>query len=523
MSTNEAADLLIRQKTDENSPKRFAINVFSNVAMLVLNIVVGFWFTPYLIKHLGAALYGLVPLATSVTSYMSVIDRALNSALGRFLTIDLRQGNSELANKTFNTALWSSIGISILLLPIILGISINVPYLFDVPTGYEQQARWLFTAVMFAYLVGAITSTFRVSTFACNRFDLQNLTLVVGLLLRVAVIVLCFSLFLPQIWQVGLGLLLGGLGALLVSVINWRWLTPSLKISWRAFDRSRLRHLFSFSGWMVIAWVGGLLFLSIDLIIVNRFLGAEAGGGYGAVLQWSILLRTLASTVSSTLTPIVLAQYARGDMEQMAHLSQKAVKLLGLAIAFPVGLVCGLSESLLLVWLGAEFSHLALLMSTLTGHLSINLAILPIMSIFVALNKVRYPGIASLSMGTLNLILALWWVSSDKVGMGVALAGAVTLTLKNGIFTSLYGAHIQQLPWNTYLRSINYSLLGATSVGLSGYVLAQYMVIDSWFALGITAFLIGIIYALLLYFLVLNEEDYQLLNRFVPASIKHYK
>ena len=47
--------------------QRFPINVLSNVAWLVLNVITGIWYIPYLIGRLGIAAYGLVPLASSVT------------------------------------------------------------------------------------------------------------------------------------------------------------------------------------------------------------------------------------------------------------------------------------------------------------------------------------------------------------------------------------------------------------------------------------------------------------------------
>jgi O-antigen/teichoic acid export membrane protein len=501
----------------ESPRRRFAINVLSNIIMLGLNMVVGIWLTPYLIGHLGVASYGLVPLANSVTSYMSVLNAALNSAVGRFLTIDLRRSERGTAIRTFNTAFWGSIGLGIILLPLVVGISAAAPLFFNVPPGQEQATRWLFAAVMTAYLISVVQSVFTVSPFASNRFDLMNMVPFTRLLVRVAMIVSLFALLIPQVWQVGLGTLVGTLAALAVAVVIWRRLTPELSINLRAFDRSRLRDLFGMGGWMTVNQVGSLLFLQIDLIVVNIFLGAEAGGRYGSVLQWSVLLRTLSGAIAGVITPVLLSQYARGDLHRLATTSRQAVKLLGLGMALPVGLVCGLSAPLLSVWLGPEFTKLSLLLIVLTAHLSINLAVRPLFSAQVALNKVKWPGIVTLLMGLLNVVLAVWWVDWGMNGLGVALAGAVVLTIKNTLFTPLYGAHIEGLAWHTYLRSLVPGVLGAVAVGLAGSAWARAFDPSSWFALIGVGLLLSLLYSAFAYALGLNSDDRRLLISLVPT------
>jgi hypothetical protein len=52
---------------------RFAMNLVANVGQLGLSMVVGAWYVPFLIRHFGAAAYGLIPLTSLITSYMALI------------------------------------------------------------------------------------------------------------------------------------------------------------------------------------------------------------------------------------------------------------------------------------------------------------------------------------------------------------------------------------------------------------------------------------------------------------------
>jgi membrane protein EpsK len=270
---------------------------------------------------------------------------------------------------------------------------------------------------------------------------------------------------------------------------------------------------------MLIAWIGSLLFLSLDLIIVNRFLGAEAGGNYGLALQWATLLHTLAATIASPLTPIALAQFAKGNHEGMSRLFLQAVKLLAVVLALPVGLIWGLALPLLTVWLGPGFEELAPLMNVLTFHLSMNLAVLPIVSIFVTLNKVRWHGLSSLVLGVVNLLLAILWVQWDERGLGVALAGAVALTLKNGLFVPLYGSRLLNLRWSAFLPGMLSGLLGAGAVAALGYLISSAWMPGNWLELGGIAALITAIYGVVAYFYILNPEDRKLARRFIPSRL----
>lgn len=512
---NEEAVITAQEGT---APLRFAINVGSNLVMLGLTMLAGIWFTQYLIETLGVAMYGIVPLALSVTNYMNVINSSLNSSVGRFLTIDLHKGDDFSANRTFNTSLWLSIGVCILMLPVVLLVSYLAPMIFNVPPGSETAVRFLFVGVMTAYLISIIRSIFNVSAFSHHRFDLQNAVLAVNLIIRVGLVVVLFSLLLPTLWFIGLGSFAGALISTLLAIIIWRYLTPQLKINLRFFDRVQLGKLAGMSGWVLVTQVGALLFLNIDLVVANLRLGAEATGLYGSALQWHIMLRMLATTATSVLAPIIIAQYAHNNLAQMASLTQRSVRLLGLGLALPIGLVTGLSRPLLNVWLGPDFTHLALLLSILVVHLCVNTAVLPIFSVQAALNKVRIPGMLTLGLGVLNLILAWWWAPYNDIGIGIALAGAIILTVKNTIFTPLYGAHIQNLPWHTFLISLIPGVIGTLCVTAGAYFIGQNYPMDSWLALVLAGAVVGLLYGGIAFVVALNKEDRQFLMRFLPGK-----
>lgn len=264
--------------------------------------------------------------------------------------------------------------------------------------------------------------------------------------------------------------------------------------------------------------IGTLLFLNIDLIVANKVLGAKSAGEYGSILLFSSLLRGIAGTVSNVLSPIVVAKFADNDLNGMTRLSAQAVRLMGFAVGLPVGLICGLGEPFLQLWLGKDFSNLWLLLALMVFHLSINLSVLPLFGIQTALNKVKLPGIVTLVMGIINLLLALFFTIVLKWGgYGIAGAAAIVLTLKNAVFTPIYGAYIQKKPWYTYIQAIVPGLVVTILVGFASFGSTFLIVINGWEKLIIIGILITGLYLGGLFLFGLKKEDKILVLGFIPS------
>ncbi|MEA3057478.1 MAG: hypothetical protein QOF34_293, partial [Sphingomonadales bacterium] len=81
------------------------LNLATTVAGFMISVVVGLWFTPFLLHRLGPAAYGLIPLATTVVSYFSLLSQTLSSALTRTISMALATGDTARANRAFGNAL----------------------------------------------------------------------------------------------------------------------------------------------------------------------------------------------------------------------------------------------------------------------------------------------------------------------------------------------------------------------------------------------------------------------------------
>lgn len=499
--------------------KSLVKNVLSNVAYQGASAVISFWMTPFLISYLGIAAFGMIPLANTLTAYMGVFTDALNVAVSRFLSIDLGEGNHVAANKTFNTALFGLIGIIVALIPVTVAISMFFSSLFQVPPGLERDASWLFAMVAAAFFVSMIGGVFSLSPFIHSQFLLSNIVNLLALLVRVSFVFVLFMTSQAHLWYAGGGILVGALVSLLGYLILWRKLTPQLHVRMSDMDRSRLRSLTGMGGWTLVNSVGAMLLSRVDLIVVNAYFGAAVTGRYSAIVQLSLLIETLMTTASAVIRPVIFLKYAQRDFLGLRGVAFRSVKLFGLALALPVGLMCGFSRPLLSIWLGPSFAYLSSLLVILVSFQSLSFSVRPLLYVHNAYNKVRWPGIVTLLSGAANLIADILLAQWGKWGyVGIAVSTAVIWTVKNAFYMPVYTGRIMGQPWWAFLPCLKWSIIGTLLVGLATYGLTFVYMPNNLITLALSAALVSLAYAGVVWTIGLDRTDRQLLKDLSPLK-----
>jgi|SRR5579872_1231733 len=502
------------------SHRQFVVNVAANGCFFALSIVIGLWYTPYVIRHLGVAVYGLIPLASSITNYLSVITVAVSGSVGRFITMDVARGDYADANRTFNTFLLSSLILAGGLFILALGFAYATPYLFNVPAGEQTQVRWLFLSVMGVFLLSMVTYNFDAAIWATSRFEIRSLLDGIGLLLRVGVVVAFFSLVKPQLWHVSLGIVIAGIVWSGGHVWAWRRLTPYLSIRASDVDRSKLPELFYTSRWLLVGQFGVILCMNMDLALANIMLGATLAGSYAPVLQWLTLLRNMCALVGGVLAPSIVSFYARDEYDGMIRLSRQTMKFLGLLAALPIGLLCGLGKPALVTWLGPSFASIAPIVWVILLPMAIEACALPLSSIVLAVNRVRGMAFATLGTGLLNVGLAVLLTEQFHWGLyGVAAAGAFASLCKHAGFFPLYSASIINRPRLTFLKEDGKILVITLATALISWWASPLIHGRSWRELILVAVSIAVPWTVVMYFIALNAADRQTLRKLLFQTI----
>jgi len=498
------------------SHRRFAINAVASSCSLALAIGVSFWYTPYMIRHLGVSVYGMVPLANSITNYLTIITAAVCTTVARYITVDLARGDVEAANRHFNTFLVIAVAVAALLFLLASGFSFLLPTFFNIPVGKERAAQVLFLSVSASFLMSTVANTFQAAIWVSNRFEVRNAIESGAMLIRVGLVVVLFRLWTPGLWQVSIALPLTALFTLGGDVMTCRKLVPCLRLRLSCFDRQVVPTVWNTSRWVLVGQLGGILLINIDLVLANTLLGSFAAGRYAPLLQWVTLLRTLGLTLAGILAPPIVVRYAQGDEDGLLRLLGQASKFLGLIVALPAGLMCGFARPLLGTWLGPSFQDLAHLTWWLVLPLCIEAAQYHFSSVWIAADRIRVISLLTVASGAAYVGFAILLTAKFHWGLyGIAVASALASILRNGVISPVYTATLTNRPrWSLAINAYK-TLLSSLAFAAIAALSSASLVSRSWLRLGLVAVPVGIVCLAVTYLILLTPGERVTLLRII--------
>lgn len=483
-------------------------NILASFLQFGVRFIIGILFIRFLIESLGPELYGMVALSNNFINYYALITLVMNAPAGRYLIVAMSRNQAE-AKVVFNSFFWGLSVLSGIVMVFSIGVAIFAPYIFKIPAVHHADVRVLFLATGITFSFSTLFNAFGLSTYVTNKLYLNSFKEIIRDIVRVTIVFLLIVLFHWKINAIATGIVCSAFISILLSLVYWKALTPELTINYNLISITKLKEMIGFGGWVFINQIGALLFLNTEILIVNLLYGAKMTGMYAPLLLFSSTIRTMAAMLNNTLAPMIFDRYSRDDKEGLLKLACRAIRFLGLTIVLPIGLVSGFSKSLLFVWLGPEFSEFRLILMVLTIHLCVNLTVTPLFHIQVAFKKVKIPALVTLVMGIVNVLLA-FLLGSPQFGIGligVALAGAISLTLKNAFFTPFYTGFILGQNNRMIINAVASVITGFLYVFLLSITVEKIYFINNLFELILSFSVISSTYLVLAWFILLPKDE----------------
>lgn len=423
--------------------KQAAPNLFANLLFVAANALVGLFLVPYYIGSLGIAAYGIVPLATSITSYIVLVSDALSEAVSRYMCVYVQGGKQEESRRMYNSALFGTLKVVLALLPVIILVAIASPYIFNIGPNSAIEVQILFMLILGAVLLNSWSNNFLTVLFSNNRLDYQNYIKASQVIIQIVVIVLLFTFWEKNLVSIGIAYIFAATMNALLGYFVSRRVSPQFVPRYEEYDKEEFRKVCSLGSWTIVNALGNLLFIQASIIVCNVLLGPEIEGAFTIVTTMVVMISVLGGTVVAVLTPITYYHYSRNQKTEMIAICKTMMKIVGISMGILAAFLCVFSKQLLTVWVGSEFIFLEEIIWIMMLSMALSIAISPAFPISVAYLKVKIPGTATLLFGILNILLAIIFVEVFGMGLvGIGAAWAIAMFLKNGIFNPIYHALI---------------------------------------------------------------------------------
>ena len=494
--------------------KQILTNLGSNYLFSFFGMALGFFLVPFLIGKLGKEAFGLTVLAESTALFFEILTVSVRVALSRHATFALSAEKMDDFTEYLSTGRVILYGSSAMVLAFGLVVSALFTHIFKVPPVYALDSQILFLLISLGFVISIPNIVFWSVLYAKQRFDLINLSMSVGLVLR-AVFLFAYYSFAPKEWQT-----LTAYGAIYFSMayvqnqMIYRWshkVMPELSIRFRSFKRERVREILSFSIHTSMTRASQLLYQETAHILMNVLWGPAYNAVYSIALKLPNTMRRIFLEPSWALTPTFTDLAAKGDkkrMEELLYFYSKVLTIVTTPMSFALMFF---SAPIIQAWVGPDFQLAGELMPLFSISLFVAIPFSLSGCLMNAFGKMKVPSFVSLATAVLNVLLCLGlghWLGWRLYG--IAWATVISSLWLSTFFFPYYACQVAGISWWSYaLESmIKPFALASVSVGV-GFWMFRFTPWTgnlTWMMAG-AASLVSLVYYVVAYFLLFSASE----------------
>lgn len=396
---------------------QIALNIITNILVILLSIVFNFFITPLYIHELGLEVYGYIGVITNFISFLSVITTVLNSMVGRFYSIYINREKRLIANSYISTAFYVGVGLDVLILPIILFITFNLENFISIAPAYLNDVKIAFLLTAIAFLMTVISLVNMTGAYALNRLDINNNIRLVMIMIRFAVIIGLFHLFKAKVYFLGISLIVENLFCLLATYITFKKLVPDLKYNIRQFSKDKMGELLGAGFFNSIVLLGDLLMSQILMIVANHTITAKQVGVLGSIVVIINGVKSIAAAISSAFSPETLRLYAEDRIDELIENTMTALAIIGTIVGWIISIFCIMDTNFFYLWIGNDFSqyHVAIIAFSIPMISILSTAQFHV--VLQALNKLIAYSLVTIICGILSIFAMLFFGRYCDLGM----------------------------------------------------------------------------------------------------------
>lgn len=386
-----------------NSSQQIRIGAVISYVALIINIISGLLFTPWLIHSIGQADYGLYTLAMSVIT-LFVFDFGLSNAVTRFLSKYLAEGRQDKVDNCLGLVAKLYLYIDIFFLVVLVVLFFFIPMMYKELTSGEIERfkvvyiiSAFFTFVSFPFLPtnGVLTSY--------EKFVQLKICDIIQRLFVLTTMAICLLLGYGLFTIVAVNALAGIVSIALKIWCIYRYTGVRVNFSYK--DSQLFREIVSFSGWTTVMSICQRLIFTIAPTILGIYSGSIPIAIFGIAISLEQYVFSFSSVFSGMFLPKVSRILSSGDgnlMPMMITVGRIQLIIVGALVA---GFIC-VGNHFINIWVGDDFSE-----SYLCTILIIIPSILQLpqeigIQAIISENKVKQQAIVYMLMAGFNVIFS---------------------------------------------------------------------------------------------------------------------
>lgn len=503
-ATEDVSNML----TDSISvPHKFVKNSIFNILGFIVTFPTLILLTPYMLKVLGDARFGIWAISGVVLSYAQLSDIGMTTAIVKFVAEHWVKKEVESINSIASTTFFTFAVIGTLVMALLLlGSNFLVAGVLNVPEELQPEAIFMVKWTIIIFYFNSIFSVYNSVLKGLQRMDITNI------ISSVAAIIKAILMALLLMRGFGLkGLILSnGFVTVLAIAANIIWLKRLLNnfsIKLRYFSFSQLKEIVGYSINVFYAGVSGLIQDPLNKIIISAYISLPFVAFYEIAGRISIMARQIFQTALFPLLPASSELQSLEDSKKLHKIYISLSRIL-FFIAVPLFvMVIVTSDLIILVWLGENYKWVSTSIQFLLIGGLCSLLVTPQYIILQGIGKPQINTIAHIIATALNLLIAIALVKYIKF-YGILIGFLISMIISS-IFIDVQFRKIFQIKLSKYLKettALN-SFVFTIFLGILSYFLKNLLILGDEQNLFFLLLLLSLISILVFINYFINEEN----------------
>lgn len=454
------------------------MGVIISYANMVLNIILGIFYTPFMLRHLGEHEYGIYSLAGSLTAFITMLDLGFNQTLVRYLSKCRAIDNKE--EESLLLGFFMKLYCGIALIACVVG-SVLL-YIYPMMCKKTMSLDELHTfRIVFLVLLLNIVVSFPLCVFSAilntyERFIYMKVVSLVCVILKYGCITIVLVLGYKSIAIAVISAVISILSQLCYMIYCIRKIC--LKFKFGKIGNKLKKEIVAFSTFIFLNIVIDYLYNNTDKLILGSVSGTVAVSVYAIGIQFTTYFQEMSSAICGVFLPRISYLFEHDkNMRGISEMFNKVGRIQMIILFFVLSAFVVFGNSFIQLWVGGTYSD-----SYLIAMIIMLPAIVPLtqnlgITILRVMNMHKYRSYMYLFIAILNLGISIP-LAMRYDGIGSAIGTCIANLLGQILFMNFFYAKVIKLDireyWKNFIKFFIYSI--------PFVIVFRRCTIESWYA-----------------------------------------
>lgn len=491
----------------------FAINLVSQVSVIVAQMVISLVLTPVVLNKMGAEAYGFVGLVNNFVSYVSIVTTALNSLAGRFITVAHHSGRKEDAETYYSSVFYANCVMAVAVLVLSMLLAANIESVVVVSPGLVSDLQVMILLAFLNCALGLVVVVFGVAAFIKNQLYLNSIAQLIAAIIRATLLCVLFLVIAPHMWYYSAAAVVANIVFLAVQCRTARHVAPEYRVKPSRFSFAHVKEILKSGLWVSVESINKLLLTGLDLWISNLFIGAYQMGIFSVAKTVPNSLLSVSTSFSNLFYPKCAELYAKNMDGELISYFGFAMRFVAAVMVVPLAGLISYGLPFYKLWLsGRDLTELVLIqtLSVLTVVSLVASALVePLYYANTLANKIKGSVLITLGFSIVVVIIELaLLVFTDLNGLFViASVSSIVMTVRHCLVQPVYAARVLGLRSTVFFGPLFREALGLLVVLVTFFIFANVLPLSSWLTFACSCFVSAAIGYAELFFMLLDKEE----------------